>query len=256
MDIFVLDEEFKLLGIQDSYESVIWTERYSKYGDFEIHTPIEPSALFRLKTGNYLVRNDTDSVMIVEDWEIESDPELGPIFKVTGRSLESILDRRIVWNHTLLKGNLQDAIEKVLNENLINPSDPARKIDNFIFRKSTDPAITELEIEAQVFGSDLYFLVTSLCDMHQIGFRILLENGQFIFELYAGKDRSYDQVENPYVIFSPNFENLANSNYLLSSRLLKTTCLVAGEGEGSDQKTVTADSGDGANSDYLEKRCS
>ncbi len=54
---------------------------------------------------------------------------------------------------------------------------------------------------------------------------------QFVFELYAGFDRSYDQTENPYVIFSPKFENIINSNYIESKASLKTVTLVGGEGE-------------------------
>lgn len=49
--------------------------------------------------------------MIVEKIQITSDTEDGNHVTVTGRSLESILDRRIVWGQKLLSGNLQNGIK-------------------------------------------------------------------------------------------------------------------------------------------------
>lgn len=72
---------------------------------------------------------------------------------------------------------------------------------------------------------------------------------QFVFKLYAGADRTYAQTENPYVIFSPKFENIANSNYLESKKEYKNVALVAGEGEGAERKTTSVGEGNG-----LERR--
>ena len=89
-----------------------------------------------------------------------------------------------------------------------------------------------------------------MCDACGIGFKVTLGNvngaDKFIFRLYTGVDRSYEQIENPYVIFSPSYENLLNSNYLESDKNLKTVCLVAGEGEGSARKTAAATAKGGA----------
>lgn len=167
---------------------------------------------------------------------------------VTGRSLESILDRRIVWGQKLLSGNLQNGIKTLLNENVISPSDSNRKIPNFIFKESTDPAITKLKLEAQYTGDNLYDVIQKICEEQGIGFKITLnDEKQFVFELYAGSDRSYDQTENPYVIFSPKFENIINSNYIESKASLKTVTLVGGEGEGADRRYTTVGGGSGLN---------
>lgn len=69
----------------------------------------------------------------------------------------------------------------------------------------------------------------------------------FEFPLYAGSDRSYDQTRNPYVIFSPKFENIINSNYIESKASLKTVTLVGGEGEGADRRYTTVGGGSGLN---------
>ena len=180
--------------------------------------------------------------------QITSDTEDGNHVTVTGRSLESILDRRIVWGQKLLSGNLQNGIKTLLNENVISPSDSNRKIPNFIFKESIDPAITKLKLEAQYTGDNLYDVIQKICEEQGIGFKITLnDEKQFVFELYAGSDRSYDQTENPYVIFSPKFENIINSNYIESKASLKTVTLVGGEGEGAGRRYTTVGGGSGLN---------
>lgn len=251
MDALILDTSFNAVGLIDVFDTFIWTERYSAYGDFEIFPRITDKNLSDLKEDYYIVINDSDRAMIIEDIQIESDSEDGPTLGVAGRSLESILERRIVWNQTILSGNLQDAIKKILDENVIFPDDPdnERRIDNFVFEKNEDEAVTSLELasEAQFTGDTVYDVIKVLCDVFQIGFKVTLSTeNKFVFKLYAGADRSYEQSVNPYVIFSPNFENLINSSYLRSKRSLKTVTLVAGEGEGSERKTVTVSSTDGA----------
>ena len=138
MELIVLDTSLKMLSVLDTFESLIWTERYSAYGDFEVYTSINDSVLEILKDDYYLWLKESDQTMIVEDRKIESDAENGNHFTVTGRSLESILERRIIWKQTILSGNFQNGIKKLLDENIINPSDASRKVEGLIFEASTE----------------------------------------------------------------------------------------------------------------------
>lgn len=244
MDLYILNTKFEAIAILDYYESLIWTERYYSEGDFEIYTTASKEIIDTLKQDYYIFTKDSEDTMIIEQIQLSSNVEDGDEFIVTGRSLASILHRRIVWALTILSGNFQDAIEKLLNENIINPTITERKIDNFVFQKSTDERITSLTIEsAQYFGEDLYDVISTLCETKEVGFKVVLSSdNQFIFSLYVGEDRSYDQFKNPYVIFSSNFDNIINSNYLESKKTLKTVTLVAGEGEGSERKTIVVPS--------------
>ena len=63
-----------------------------------------------------------------------------------------------------------------------------------------------------------------------MGYKVTLNSSnQFVFKLYMGEDRSYDQLTNPYVVFSPNYENIINSNYIDSTENMKNITLVTGE---------------------------
>ena len=246
MDLMILDTNKNPLCLLDVYNSFIWTDRYFKYGDFELHASMSEDLLQYLKQDYYITNANSEHVMIIEKLLINSDIENGNTIIVSGRSLESLLERRIVWNRTTLSGNLQSGIKKLLDENIISPTDSSRKIDDFIFEESTDSAITGLTIDGQYTGDNLYEVIASICQENGIGFEITLNNSkQFVFKLYSGVDRSYDQSVYPYVVFSPNFENMVESNYMESKMAMKNVTLIGGEGEGNARKYTSVGTASG-----------
>ena len=241
MDIYVLDKSFNKLTIIDTYRSVLWIDRYNKPGEIELFMDADVEVLKFLVQGNYLTQKDSEHLMIIEGVKIETSTDEGNHYTITGRSLESILDRRIIWNQTDFNNvSLQSAVQRLLNESIISPAIAARKIPNFIFKPSTDTKITSLKLTAQYTGDNILEVLEKICEDAKIGFKITLDtNNRFVFELYSSIDRSYDQTTNTYVVFSPDFDNIINSNYYESEVAYKNVTLVAGEGEGSARKTVT-----------------
>lgn len=248
MEAYVLDKDFQLTGVVDMFVSFIWTERYSALGDFELVLPLDSPALQFITKDSYIFINESDRTMVVETIEIETDTEEGNTALIKGSSLESILDRRVVWNWFAGNENLQTSLGRLLTENVIDPAIPSRKIDNFSFVPSTSPEITALNAEPQLFGeSVLEVVMKTYCEPNSLGFRLLMPTpGVFMFGLYCGDDRSYSQFANPYVVFSSEFENLVNSKFVSSNKLLKTVSLVGGEGEGSARKKVEVSADGGA----------
>ena len=231
-----MDTNFKMVSVLDVFISFIWTDRYYEYGDFELYTRVSTDILSKIQSEYYLLNKESEHLMIVENIEIETDLEDGHTVKITGRSLESILNRRIVWSSTIISGNIQDCIKKLLNDSIISPSISERKIDNFIFDTSNNSKITNTIIEETEYnGDNLYEIISGLCSANDIGFKVVLnKSNQFVFSLYVGEDRSYEQTKNPYVTFSPEFDNLINSNYVESIQDYKNVTLVAGEKDDND----------------------
>ena len=163
MELTILDTSFNEIKQLDKFGSLIWTERYYECGDFEIHSSIDMELIQYLLLGNYLTMDNTDYYMIIEDWEIVTDFDVGNTINITGRSVESILERRIIWNQTILEGNLQETVLLLLNENIIEPLDETRQIPNFIFEETTDPRITELNIDLQIDGHTIYDVMVAIC---------------------------------------------------------------------------------------------
>ena len=242
MEIILLDDNFEELYVLDVFKSLIWTDRYWKCGDFEIVVVPTTDILTKVLDTTYLALAESPHHMILEDSNIHSEVEDGDELILTGRSLESILDRRIVWDIISMRGNLQLQIERLLDDNAISPTIGVRRFVDLVFNTSTDVAITALGVDTQFGGETLYKVLSQLCMADGIGFRILrdLVTDKFDFELYAGVDRSYDQSENDFVAFTSALDNLLNADYIESSRPLKTVCLVAGSAGVGNIKTAKA----------------
>lgn len=240
MEFMVLDRNLRAIDVLDTFESMIWTDRYSSPGDFEIYTGASLKNFQTFTQNRYIQSSASNHLMIIETRKIETDAEEGNHMIITGRSLESLLDRRIIWTQTTLDGKIEGQIQKLLNQNVISPSDSSRKIPGFIFKASGDTRIDAITIRAQYTGDNLLEVIQKICKDIGLGFSITLNNetNNFEFQLYMGQDRSYDQIQNPYVVFSPSFENIVNSSYRQSNEYLKTIALVAGEDQAQNRKTV------------------
>lgn len=242
IDLFVLDKDFVQVGLIDEYESFIWTDRYNEPGDFEIYTSPFSKAYQFLKEDYYLIRPDSEHVMIIEEIEITTDSDNGPHLKVTGRSLESILSRRIVWGQKSFEDKtVKEIIETLLNENIISPAETNRQIPNFTYHAVDIPDVTNQVLSLQYTGDSLDRIISDICSSYGIGYKVTLNsNNQFVFELYQGLNRTYAQTNNPYVLFSPRFDNIINSDYLQSQKSLRNVALVLGEEKenSKDRKSI------------------
>ena len=78
-----------------------------------------------------------------------------------------------------------------------------------------------------------------ICDKYHIGYSITLEGLDFIFQFYTGDDLSYNQIMNPWVIFSEENGNLLNGSSIHSNTDYYNVVLVAGEDSGTNRERVT-----------------
>ena len=191
MSIYLLDTEFRRTKLIDEYISMIWTDRYAEAGDFELYVAATVDNISIFKTGMYLSNTLSEHLMIIETIEIKSDIEEGAKLLVTGRSLESLLNRRIVWNQTVFKNkNIQDIIFELLKDSIISPVNASRKIDNFIFERLESNLINSIRLDKQYTGDNIYTVINELCNQYGIGFKLIRENNQFYFRLYIGNDHT------------------------------------------------------------------
>ncbi len=244
MVLYIKNMEFETVGVIDTAESVIWRETYVGCGDFELYLVADNTYMEMLKDHFYVMRDDSKAWMIIESRQIITDIEGGNYLIVKGRSLESIIGRRIVWSQTNLYGRVHEVIKRLLTENIVNPKQPPRKINNFVISGTAsayNATIGMPLVDKQISYKGLQDTIDELCIQYGIGYCIEVVNrDEFWFSLYAGEDRSYNQTRNPYVVFSPDFENLISSEYLYDKTNYKNSILVGGEGEGTARKTVSA----------------
>lgn len=234
----ILNTSFEKLAMYENYISFIWTTRYYAPGDFELCLPITEDTVNTIQKDYYIMREDDYNVGIIEAINYQKTEGAADMMIITGRFLSSILGRRIVATMTEINNlTVPNAIKKFITDAIISPAIGARKINNFSFVDNS--GFTE-KITIQRTGTNLLELVKELCETYGIGFRTLLENGNFVFTLFSGVDRSYNQTANPYVVFSHDYNNLESTDYAEDYTNIVTDVLVAGEGEGTARKTAWA----------------
>lgn len=254
MDIYVLNSSFEKIGIIDYCHSIIWTRRYCATGDFELYLPATKDALELLVDGNIVMRSDDQtSLMVIESISLNTDAENGNYLTVTGPSIECYIEKRIVWAQTNLNGLVENCVTQLLNENVITPSLPARKINNIQIGTICNCGIS---IKKQITGTNLLDAIIDMLNTYKLGFNLTFEKTVLKFNIYQGTDRSYSQNINPYVTFSPEFDNILSSQYQASSENFRNVALVAGEGQGVSRKTYIVGSASGLNRDeiYVDAR--
>lgn len=215
----------------DYASSVIWVTRYNECGEFEICLPASKN-LFKLISGGEVMftRDDRESAMLIEKIQLTTDEESGDTLILSGRSIESILARRVVRKQTLIYGTAESGIRQLLNENIIAPNESERKVELLEISNNTDQWNDGLI--KQITGDNLLDAISDICKIFDYGFKITNEESHFLFSLYKGSDVTST------VIFSSKFGNLANTEFTTDYKNSANSVYIAGEGEGSERKIV------------------
>ena len=236
VSINVLNQSLKRIAVVDDYTSLIWAKRYNDIGavDLQIEATTENLQLF--KKYNYISRDDDDAVYRIEAVELDTSVEEANYLIVGAYDCKKILNQRIVWNQLNFKGTVENFIRKIITDNIIDPVNSQRRINNFLLKPARGFAD---EIEAQTTYDNVGEKVIELCAANNYGWRITLEGGAWYFDLYKGVDRSEWQGQYPHVVFSPDYDNLSSTKYTMDASEYKNVALVAGEGEGVQRKSRT-----------------
>jgi hypothetical protein len=248
MDIYVMDGLNGITNILSTYQSVIWNVQYFDQNDFQIITNASEDNLNMLQVGAYLVRdvdisgNTYNNVMVISGYQLTFDSENGWMLTITGKGLKSIVGQRIIWSQTNLTGYAEAGIRQIITENIISPSDNKRKIDNFILDDLNGFTDT---IEQQLFSENIAEWLVEICKTYNYGWDVYIKNGKYVFKLYKGTDRTYDQNIVVPVVFSSEFDNLLSSTYDYMTADYKNAALIGGEGEGTSQRTASIGSSTG-----------
>ena len=237
MELYIFDKELNFKGILESYFSLIWTRKYSKCGDFELHCSLTEKTLSLLQRGNVIYKKDDLEAGYINYRNLKQDTTGKEVLVLKGKFLTGYLGRRIIWGTENLSTTAELAMRQLINNHAINPANTDRKIDMLTLGDLKGYANN---IDKQVSYKNLLETVEEISSTDGLGIRTLLdiENKQMIFDIYEGLDRTAEQSENAPAIFSREFENILEQEYTDSFNNYRNTVLVAGEGEGSEREFV------------------
>lgn len=258
MTLHVLDEFLRNGPIVEGYQSLIWTERFSAMGDFELITSSTPEHRALLREGSWLGRTDTYRVMKIETID-DTIKDGQQILKITGRSMEVLLeDRSSLTSLEPVDDDGDPQTPKKFGKNMYGkPRDVPQVLFESVCMDGQFQAADKLPFirAGTLFPPDnlpipdkpvqffiplgtLYERIKEICDIYDIGFRLYRErtNGYSLyFNVYAGVDRTSAQGLYTPVVFSKGLDNLLNVTELNSSVQYKNTAYVV-----SDKTVVNA----------------
>lgn len=241
MEVYTLDSLLRRARVVDTFETCIWTERYSEHGDFELHVFSTFEMRGLLTAGTRLALNESKRIMTVETVENTLDSDGRSMIKLTGRSLEAILKDRVnrygsesipvneKWSVTGTPGYIARTVfDTYCRNNTLNPTDNLP----FLVVGSIYPASTIEEpdevITVEFEYGTVYDSLKQICDAYKLGFRLVrnLDTSQLYFDVYSGNDHTTLQQVLPPVVFSPELDNLADISELTSIEQYKNVAYV------------------------------
>lgn len=95
MELLKLNADNQPTSLIEDYDSLIWTERFTGIGDFQLVTSNVDALKSALPEGTVLTLRESTVPMIVDDHYIERKKNTGAKLFIKGREFTSILDRRV-----------------------------------------------------------------------------------------------------------------------------------------------------------------
>lgn len=229
--LIVYDRDWNQVGYIDAYTSLIWSKKFTSYGDFELYLPFKKSLAYVLKLNNFVTiegKNNNAGVyaMIIERVEMTQSPDNPTMMTVKGRSLLSILYRRVLYEDVI--GSFTEfGFIKSLIDSCFSNDESTGKFALPPRRWNTEPtgrnkyAILALgtfdddRVYAAERGENLGEAISNFCESKGIGIDILYTpvSDAGIYGVYYIYIYKFNGKEND-VIFSNDLDNLSNVTYI------------------------------------------
>lgn len=241
MEVYILDSLLRREQIVDKFESLIWTDRWTQLGDFELHLPSTLATRSQFLPGIQVASNVSYRVMTVETVEDKTDGEGKEMLSVKGRSLETLLEDRAAisalsaasgeagWVLTGPPASIARAMfDHICRTGALSLADQIP----FLMPGTIFPASTIPEPAASITWDQkpdsLYNAIKAICDKYELGFRLVrnFDTSQLYFDIYAGNDRTTAQTVLPAVVFAPEMDNLQNTTEFTTIQNSKNVALV------------------------------
>ncbi|NEZ94463.1 hypothetical protein EXM58_00625 [Clostridium botulinum] len=244
MELYIFNRDLELKGILDTFTSLRWIRRYFKSGEFELHCALDSNALELLKRDNVVYKKNDVEAGYIETRQLKIGEDGQEYLEVKGKFLTNYLDRRISWDRVSFDGKTENLMRELVYYNAINPTNLDRKIPNLILGDLK--GFNESIKYTNSFGNIIEQL-ENISNTNNLGYRNILDikSRKILFDVYKGVDRTINNGTIAPCIFSRDFENILEQEYMDSLNNYKNTCMIAGAGEGKDRKITSIENGKG-----------
>lgn len=256
-DVLIYNNNWELQTVVDNYESLVWTDKAKKCGDFELYMYYDPDLWNVIKLGTFLRIQDSEHTMMVDKRDLKDTFEDSPRMIFTGKSMEYITSRRVVYKQIDVTETPGNIINKLLDENCIdgpylqqfapdptNPNSKYRGISGF-FRDFSiwQQELGTVQISKQYLGQNIYEAVTELVNTYSSPMCYLFvhhtDDNKWRWRLGSGVDRSWNQGTNEWVTFSSDFNNLKSSEFVQDNEKYANAFYITGADPGDGRPRIT-----------------
>lgn len=234
MGLVKLNGNFQETKLIEGWESLIWTERYTDAGEFELHTPDIAGARALIPEGQLVALEESNEVMFVENHELpEATEDTSPLLKITGRSFETVLERRALRNRATAPVHYNrtaaTAAQLLINTNII--SGQVFTAEDAIPLVAVDLQTGTYATESYIFDQlgEVYSAMVDILRGDNIGIRNIrpaVSGGSLTMRIYDGVNRTAGQSLNPKVILNVSAGHLKKPKYLWSFKNYKNIAYV------------------------------
>lgn len=234
MEFWIYDKNLNKIGYLDEYVSAIWTRRFQTYGDCELYTLATPELMELLKEDNYILKTQQSDehkmLCLIEKVTLTTDEEGTDYLTVEGYDVLKVLSFRIIEGRASLFGEVENYIRSLIETNATSPTNALRKI-----------SLLELD-DYKGLSSAKYSLGSS--------YENLLEHIQDVITYYGyGIEAVFNEdtkkvriglykPEVKKVTFSPDYDNVISSNYILDKTEYKNMAVVLGELDATNTQVI------------------
>ncbi len=225
-----------------------YTEHINTAGNFRISMPLAAPHADKL-CKNRIICFDDGFCGIIESISLSQNRPQSRI-EAEGKCLKGLLERRVTvppaqenientLGYDAVKGSSETCIKHYWNVNCVNPSVDVRKIPGFEIAKDQGRGVTEdkylsrfetVSDVTQKIAQDTELAVIAAFDS---------SGGKYMFDVYAGENRTADQNENPRIIFEIERKSIISMSYSDSDENLKNVFYVTKSGAEFEDEALT-----------------
>jgi len=244
MEVYILDDQLRRIEVFDRFESMIWTERYNAFGDFQLVIYSSSKARSLFVNDTWISITSSKRVMTIDNVLATEDSDGKNFLTITGRSMEAWMLGRVnrrnlsstsapgPLTQTGTPYNIATALFSMycINNTFIPEDNLPFYTAGTLYPADTIPMpTTQYTVEFDI--EPVYDSIKNLLDMFDMGFRIYKgpDTSKLYFNVYSGSDRTSRQTTRPAIIFSPDLDNLTNVADLRSKEDYRNVAYVFGK---------------------------
>ena len=216
------------------YTRAIWVEKYRNPGTFRIEAPLSSGLREFLPEGTFVTHQDTETVMYVENHEIDQKKNEDPTIKISGRCFTAYLEERTlgdymaffstqIVDYVLASDETWDQVVTMIDSHIVNPLDPNDGLIGVEVDHVCTGAVT-IE-ERPMRQGHVHQGVIEVLKVDDLGIKSVRPTNSepsIIFRVHRGENVSKK------VRFSWTRGDLENVKYFFSNKKLKTQVRVMG----------------------------